>query len=123
MQTLGSDTILLPIRGFIVRHGPMEALFILGLLYFAPTLIALLRGHHNTAPIFVLNAVLGWTVLGWIGAFVWSLTAVWRPIPAMPVGPPMPSPWDHLVARERSTGASTILAVAAITFLVLLLLS
>ena len=99
----------------------MEALVILGLLYFTPTLIALSRGHHNAGPIFVLNAVLGWTVLGWIGAFVWSLTAVWRPIPVMPIGPPIP--WDHSVARERPTGASTILVVAAITLLVLLLLS
>jgi Superinfection immunity protein len=101
----------------------METLAILGLLYFTPTLIALLRGHHNTAPIFVLNAVLGWTVVGWIVAFLWSLTAVWRPIPAMPIGPRVPSPWDRLAAREHSAGASTILAVAAITLLVLLLLS
>jgi T4 superinfection immunity protein len=101
----------------------MEALVILGLLYFTPTLIALLRGHHNSAAIFVLNALVGWTVLGWIGAFVWSLTAVWRPIPAMPIGPRMPSPWEHLAAREHSVGAPTILAVAAITLLVLLLLT
>jgi Superinfection immunity protein len=101
----------------------MEALAIFGLLYFTPTLIALLRGHHNTAPIFILNALVGWTVLGWIGVFVWSLTAVWRPIPAMPIGPRVPSPWDRLAAREHSAGASTILAVAAITLLVLLLLS
>ena len=38
----------------------------------AATLLALGRG-------FVKEVL---SVLGWIGAFVWSLTAVWRPVPA-----------------------------------------
>src|SRR5437868_4678408 len=101
----------------------MEALTILGLLYFSPTLIALLRGHHNSMAIFALNALLGWTVLGWLGAFIWSLTAVMRPAPAMPGGTPTVTPWVQLVTRERETGVSTIVAVAAITLVILLLLS
>jgi hypothetical protein len=100
----------------------MEALAILGLFYFTPTLIALLRGHHNSLPIFALNALLGWTVLGWLGAFVWSLTAVMRPVPAMAASRPMATPWGHLVTQERASGPSLIVAVAAITFLLLLLL-
>jgi hypothetical protein len=101
----------------------MEALTILGLLYFLATLIAMLRGHHNSAAIFALNALPGWTVLGWLGALVWSLTAVMRPVPAMPVGTRMVTRWGHLCTRNHATGASTIVAVAAITFVVLLLLS
>lgn len=45
-------------------------------LYFLPGLIASQRGHHNANAIFVLNLFLGWTILGWIGALVWSVTAV-----------------------------------------------
>ena len=42
-------------------------------LYFLPTIIAVIRHHRQTLAIFVLNLLLGWTVLGWIGAFIWSL--------------------------------------------------
>lgn len=41
--------------------------------YFLPFLIALLRGHRNVLGVFVLNLFLGWTMLGWIAALVWSL--------------------------------------------------
>jgi len=43
-------------------------------LYFIPTIIALLRGHRQTVAIGALNLLLGWTVLGWVGSLVWSLT-------------------------------------------------
>jgi hypothetical protein len=44
--------------------------------YFIPALVAGYRGHHQTLAIVVLNLLLGWTVLGWIGALVWACTAV-----------------------------------------------
>jgi Superinfection immunity protein/Putative peptidoglycan binding domain len=46
--------------------------------YFLPALIAASRHHHNAMAIFALNLLLGWTVLGWIAALIWSLTAVNR---------------------------------------------
>jgi hypothetical protein len=42
-------------------------------IYFIPTLIALERLHTNRGAIFVLNFLLGWTVLGWVAAFVWAV--------------------------------------------------
>lgn len=42
--------------------------------YFAPALIATRRGHAQQNAIFVLNLFLGWTLIGWIAALVWSLT-------------------------------------------------
>ena len=45
-------------------------------VYFLPSLIATERGHHNIAAIFALNLLLGWTILGWIGAVIWSLTSL-----------------------------------------------
>lgn len=43
--------------------------------YFMPTIIAGAREHKNTGAIAVLNLLLGWTGLGWVGAMVWAFTA------------------------------------------------
>lgn len=45
------------------------------LFYFAPTAIALLRGHANTASIAVVNLFLGWSLVGWVVALAWSFSA------------------------------------------------
>jgi hypothetical protein len=42
--------------------------------YLLPGLIALMRGHLNALAIFVANALLGWTTIGWVCVLVWSLT-------------------------------------------------
>lgn len=49
-------------------------LIVVTLLYFLPTVIALSRGHLSALAIFLTNLFLGWTVLGWIVAFIWSCT-------------------------------------------------
>jgi len=53
-------------RGFI--------LFILFLgLYPLPGIIAFSNGKKNKVAILVLNVLLGWTVVIWIVALIWSL--------------------------------------------------
>ncbi len=47
-------------------------LVVMGMLYFLPSLIAVFRHKRNTGAIFLLNLLLGWTVLGWVGALFWS---------------------------------------------------
>ncbi len=60
--------------------------------YFLPAIIAAGRTHHQSTAIFFLNLLLGWTALGWIAAFIWSLTAVQAtPSPTAPPPPPSPS--------------------------------
>ena len=44
------------------------------LAYFVPTLIALYRSHPNTSAVFFLNLLLGWSILGWVGALVWAVS-------------------------------------------------
>lgn len=44
------------------------------LAYLFPSLVAWYRAHHNTAAIVACNLLLGWTVVGWIGTFIWALT-------------------------------------------------
>jgi hypothetical protein len=41
-------------------------------LYFLPTIIALLRERHDKLSIFLLNFFLGWSLIGWVVALVWS---------------------------------------------------
>jgi len=62
--------------------GGMEAGVLALLLMFLPTLIALIRGHDNTFAIFLTNLLLGWTVIGWIIALIWSFTAIRRRVRA-----------------------------------------
>src|ERR1700674_3627300 len=44
------------------------------LLYFLPTVVALIRGHLSALAVFLLNLFLGWTLIGWIIALIWSCT-------------------------------------------------
>jgi hypothetical protein len=44
-------------------------------VYFAPSIVAARRGHRNKTPIFLLNLFLGWTLIGWVAALIWSTTA------------------------------------------------
>lgn len=43
------------------------------LLYFFPTIIAYSRGHRNATGLMWVNLFLGWSVIGWIGALIWSV--------------------------------------------------
>jgi len=51
-------------------------IIVLLIFYFIPAIIAALRKHHNQNPIFLLNLFLGWTLLGWVAALIWSFTAI-----------------------------------------------
>ncbi len=43
-------------------------------IYFLPFFVARSNNKKNTAAIFALNLLAGWTFLGWVVAFVWALT-------------------------------------------------
>lgn len=51
-------------------------LILLILVYMIPSIIAGIRHHHSGWAIMALNVLLGWTVLGWLISFIWSLTGV-----------------------------------------------
>jgi len=64
-----------------------------GVLYFCPSLIAGIKHHRNLSALFALNLLLGWTVIGWVAALVWSLMNQDKPAaPATAPAPPMPTP-------------------------------
>jgi uncharacterized membrane protein len=39
-------------------------------IYMAPTIIALSRGSHVARSVFWINLAFGWTLIGWIAAWV-----------------------------------------------------
>ena len=43
------------------------------LLYALPSFIAYCRGHQHLLWIILLNFFLGWTIIGWLGAFLWAV--------------------------------------------------
>jgi len=50
-------------------------LFILGaILYFTPSIIAIMRAKKNLIAIMALNFFLGWSLIGWVISLVWSLS-------------------------------------------------
>ena len=53
-------------------------------IYLAPSIVAVVRGHHRWPWIGLLNFAAGWTVAGWIAALVWSVTGIRQP--AMRIG-------------------------------------
>jgi hypothetical protein len=60
-----------------MSNGAIYLILIAGVvlpIYFAPFAIANGRHHNNQAAIFMLNLLLGWTLLGWIIAMIWACT-------------------------------------------------
>jgi len=55
-------------------------LFIFIILYFLPAGVAMARHKRNAGAIVVVNLLLGWSVIGWLWALIWSIT-VDTPLP------------------------------------------
>lgn len=54
----------------------MEFLIFMTLLYFLPTVIAVVFRHESDAVgIFLVNFLLGWTIVGWWVALIWVLAS------------------------------------------------
>jgi hypothetical protein len=51
--------------------GPIFLLGVVG--YIVPSAVAILRKHPQTVAIVALNVLLGWSLVGWVGALVWAL--------------------------------------------------
>jgi len=59
--------------------GLILGLLLIG-LYILPIIIAAKRKHPQILPIVLINLLLGWTILGWIGALIWSVAAFRREV-------------------------------------------
>ncbi|WP_394748437.1 superinfection immunity protein [Spongiimicrobium salis] len=63
-----------------VSNLPIIILIVIVLFYFLPSIIALFRAKPNTIAIMALNLFLGCTLVGWVVALVWSLSANSKPV-------------------------------------------
>ncbi len=52
------------------------------LIYLAPAIVAWKRGVSGSGIIFVLNVLIGWTVLGWMAMLVWAVAGDTHPAEA-----------------------------------------
>ncbi|MBG8556154.1 superinfection immunity protein [Hymenobacter guriensis] len=75
-------------------------------IYFLPAIIG--RNHRQSGSIALLNLLLGWTIIGWIAALIWSVST---PTPvivqqAPPAPKENPSVADELLklSQLRDTG-------------------
>jgi hypothetical protein len=41
-------------------------------MYFLPSIVALIKSKRDLLAIFLLNFFLGWSVIGWIVALIWA---------------------------------------------------
>ncbi|WHZ27071.1 MAG: hypothetical protein OJF51_001867 [Nitrospira sp.] len=53
--------------------GELVITAVIGMIYFFPTIMAYQRDHVQRSSILALNLFLGWTVIGWVGALVWTM--------------------------------------------------
>lgn len=54
---------------------PRLLILVAGLMvYFVPWYIAALRDHHRRFMIGLLNLLLGWSLIGWLIAFLWAVS-------------------------------------------------
>jgi hypothetical protein len=57
----------------------MSFILFLVLMYWLPTIIAIVRQVPSVLGIAVFNFLLGWTGIGWLAALIWALAAPNRP--------------------------------------------
>lgn len=46
---------------------------IIAALYILPTILAFGRDHAHRQALALVNILFGWTLVGWIGVFLWAL--------------------------------------------------
>jgi len=44
-------------------------------MYFLPSIVAIVRSKRDLAGIILLNFFLGWTMIGWVVALIWAVKA------------------------------------------------
>ena len=74
------------------------------ILYLLPAINAKSRKHPSTGAIFLLNLFLGWTVIGWLVALIWSATATSTHVTTAPIQNGITPSEDKYQKLERLGG-------------------
>lgn len=86
------------------------------LIYFLPSIVALTRGHFSAGAIFLLNLLLGWTLIGWIVALVWSATGD-TAANYQRYGGPIAGPYAPMAPRRSSGSMWLVLLLIVVAVL------
>ena len=81
--------------------GDTIVIILLLTIYFVPAIVATIRRHSNEMAISMLNLLLGWTLIGWIGALIWACTDNVRPR-------------NSTVPKSRSWSAVVVIVAAVV---------
>ena len=54
----------------------LVVLFLVVAIYFLPTIVGVSRNVPNSGSVFVINAFLGWTLIGWVVALAMAARSV-----------------------------------------------
>jgi hypothetical protein len=73
--TIPGSHATLPTQALIANAAAVLILCAAAALYCLPLIIALARQHRQGGAISLLNLLLGWTLLGWVGALIWAVSA------------------------------------------------
>jgi hypothetical protein len=57
----------------------MSFILFMVLMYWLPTIIAIVRQVPSVLAIAMVNFLTGWTGVGWLAALIWALAAQTRP--------------------------------------------
>lgn len=57
-----------------IGHIGITTILMLIIPYFIPSIIAFSKKHYNATGVLLLNLFLGWTLIGWIAALIWSFS-------------------------------------------------
>ena len=57
--------------GYFGLSEILVVLFILS-LYFIPIFIAIFKKKANLVPVFLINFLFGWTLVGWVVSLIWA---------------------------------------------------
>jgi hypothetical protein len=60
-------------RALSKESATMFSLLFVVFLYFLPAILG--RDKSDATGIFLLNLFLGWTLIGWVAAFIWAIAA------------------------------------------------
>lgn len=64
---------------------------VLAALYFIPTIVAMSRKVTNSGSVFVINLLLGWTVIGWIIALAMAVKTKTPQVVVVTQATPLPA--------------------------------
>jgi predicted permease len=75
-------------------------------VYFLPSILAASKGHPHGPPIFLVNILLGWTIMGWLACLVWAASLPGERKPYTPLIPrPVRRPAAPSVTAESAAQA------------------